>query len=81
MSRPSKPNGEPRLPPDIEIAAGARARTVRFEDEPDTRVDFHGDYVAETVHERENLPDQIEPEVTYRDVRVRWHTSVRIDED
>jgi hypothetical protein len=33
---------------------------------------------AGSATERENLPDEVEPEVTYRDVRVRWHAAARI---
>jgi hypothetical protein len=28
--------------------------------------------------ERENLPDEVEPGVTYRDVRVRWRAGARL---
>ncbi|HYI37356.1 MAG TPA: hypothetical protein VEX39_12150 [Thermoleophilaceae bacterium] len=66
-------------PPDIEIGASARIRRLRFEDEPDTEVRYRGDYQAETLHQRENLPDEVEPGETYRDVWVSWHTKVRLD--
>jgi len=66
--------------PDIEIGARVRAKSVRFEEAPDTETRFVGDYDAETLHERENLPDEVEPGETYRDVEVRWHTSVRLQE-
>ena len=65
--------------PDIEIGARARARRVEFEDVPDTETRFSGSYRAETLDERENLPEQVEPGVTYRDVQVSWKTTVRID--
>jgi hypothetical protein len=35
---------------------------------------------AEHVSERENLPDEVEPGVTYRDVAVRWRLSARLDD-
>lgn len=76
-----EPRRDPDPPPDIEIAAGAHARTIRFDEEPETRVQHHGDYDAETVTERENLPDEVEAGVTYRDVKVRWQTSVRVKDD
>ena len=28
--------------------------------------------------ERENLPDEVEPRVTYRDVRVRWRAAAKL---
>jgi len=75
----SQPGHDARRPPDIEIGGRARARSLRFEEKPQAKVDFHGDYEAETVDERERLPEHVEPEVTYRDASVRWHTSVRLD--
>lgn len=68
------------MDPDIEIGARVRAKTLRFEEAPDAETRFVGDYSAETVHERENLPEEVEAGVTYRDVEVRWHTSVRVEE-
>jgi hypothetical protein len=65
---------------DIEIGGWARADKVEFHEAPDGHVEYHGSYEAETLHERENLPDRVEPEVAYRDVRVRWLTRVSVVE-
>jgi hypothetical protein len=66
---------------DIEIGGWARAEKVEFGQEPDDgHVEFSGTYEAETLHERENLPDRVEPGVAYRDVRVRWLTRVSVAE-
>lgn len=57
--------------PDVLIRARATAREVRFQSQPRTSVRTGGcalDGVVET--ERVNLPDPVEPGVTYRDVRV-----------
>lgn len=57
--------------PDVLIRASATAREVRFQSQPRTSVRTGGcalDGVVET--ERVNLPDPVEPGVTYRDVRV-----------
>ena len=62
--------------PDIELGASVRARTLRFEEVPDTEVRYAGD--SSSVTERTNLPDEVEPGVTYRDVEVRWHSEARI---
>jgi hypothetical protein len=62
---------------DVEIGAAARARKLRFHRVPDTEVEFDGDNENDSHTERENLPDQVEPEVTYRDVRVRWRAGAR----
>ena len=67
-------------PPDIEIGASARAKKVRFARRPETRVEFdeHPATESESRTERENLPEEVEPGVTYRDVRVSWRASSRI---
>jgi hypothetical protein len=77
---------ERRQPPDerpvadVEIGAAVRARRLRFRAKPDTEVEFSGrpDHESDSHTERENLPDEVEPGVTYRDVRVRWQGGARI---
>ncbi|HSJ18799.1 MAG TPA: hypothetical protein VK920_11955 [Solirubrobacterales bacterium] len=77
--------------PAIDIQADVKAKAVRFEEEPDANVEVSGEVVDETgeiqpeveggsATERENLPDEVEPGVTYRDVRVRWHAAAEITE-
>jgi hypothetical protein len=65
---------EPRFP-DLEIGASAKMRSIRFEVVPETEISFpdsdprgSGSYTA-----RENLPEEVEPGVVYRDAKVRWH--------
>jgi len=67
--------------PDVEIGAVVKAKSLRFERVPDVDVAFTGDEPREQVSgsERENLPDQVEPGVTYRNVRVRWRAAAKID--
>ena len=62
--------------PDIELSARVTARKLRFDSVPETDVRYAGE--SSSVSERENLPDQVEPGVTYRDVQVRWHSEARI---
>jgi hypothetical protein len=66
--------------PDVEISTSARARAVRFGIVPQTSVWFDGEpgVRSSSRSERENLPDEIEPGVTYRDIRVRWRAAARI---
>jgi hypothetical protein len=77
-------------PPDVEIGARARARRLRFRSKPQTRVEFHGDtrvrredriedveLESDSRTERRNLPDEVEPGVTYRDVEVGWTAEAR----
>jgi hypothetical protein len=68
--------------PDVEIAASVRADEVRFECKPEVRVGAYANApaTAELISERENLPDEVEPGVTYRDVSVRWRLAARLDD-
>jgi len=68
--------------PDVEIAAAARADEVRFECKPEVRVRAYSNVPAsaESVSERDNLPDAVEPGVTYRDVSVRRRLAARLDD-
>jgi hypothetical protein len=68
--------------PDVEIAASARADEVRFECKPDVRVRAYANApaTAESVSERENLPDEVQPGITYRNVSVRWRLAARLDD-
>ncbi|HEX8857462.1 MAG TPA: hypothetical protein VF752_17860 [Thermoleophilaceae bacterium] len=72
--------------PDVQIAASIKADELRFEVKPDVEVRAYSnsDAEAESVSERENLPDELEPGVTYRDFAVRWRLAARLkdpDED
>jgi hypothetical protein len=40
----------------------------------------HGELQTASGSERKNLPDEVEPGVTYRDVRVRWRAAARLGE-
>ena len=68
--------------PDVEMAASVRADEVRFECKPEVRVGAYADAPAsaESVSERENLPDEVEPGITYRNVSVRWRLAARLDD-
>jgi hypothetical protein len=66
--------------PDVEMAAAVRAAEVRFECKPEIRVSAHANTaaVAEKVCERENLPDELEPGITYRNFAIRWRLAARL---
>jgi hypothetical protein len=85
-------SGKPRKdrPPDIEIGARASARKLRFRRKPETRVEFEGgtrvrsddrvedvELESESGSERRNLPEEVEPGVTYRNVEVGWAARAR----
>lgn len=69
---------------DLAITAHVTARELRFEKVPNTSVEFSGRPRRETVWraEREHLPAQVQPGVTYRDLGIRLRiTSVFADID
>lgn len=93
MTRKKRLTGEP----DIEIGAAAKARKLRFRSKPKTDVEFQGEtrirsddrmedveLETESGSERRNLPEEVEPGVTYRNVEVGWAARARLripDED
>jgi hypothetical protein len=62
--------------PDIELGAAVKAKKLRFDRAPDTEVRRAGEWSS--VSDRRNLPEEVEPGVTYRDVRVGWRAGVRL---
>jgi hypothetical protein len=86
VSRRKPLSGEP----DVEIGAAMRARRLRFRHKPKAEVEFEGgtrirsddrieeiELESESGSERRNLPEEVEPGVTYRDVEVGWAARVR----
>jgi hypothetical protein len=70
-----------REQPDIEIGAVVKAKRMRFNKKPQAEVEVHGEPDVEggSGSVRENLPDTVEPGVTYRDVRVAWRAAGTLD--
>jgi hypothetical protein len=68
--------------PDLEIAAAVRADELRFERKPEVNVVAYSDSPAsaESVSERDNLPDELECGVAYRNFAVRWRAAVWLDD-
>jgi hypothetical protein len=73
---------------DVEIGASVKAKRLRFREKPKTKVELHGEVrepdgqgelQTASGSERRNLPEEVEPGVTYRDVRVRWRAAARLD--
>ena len=73
---------EPRVA-DIEIGATAQARRLRFRRKPEAEVEFRGspEVESDSHSARENLPDEVEPGKTYRDVKVGWVAGARLDDE
>lgn len=69
--------------PDIEIGAVVRAKKLRFKKKPKTDIQFRGEPKIESGSgsKRENLPDEVEPGVTYRDVHIRWGAAAKLKTD
>jgi hypothetical protein len=68
--------------PDVEIIASVRADELRFECKPQVRVRAYANAPAEaeSISERENLPDELEPGTTYRNFAVRWRLAARLND-
>ncbi|HEV7893000.1 MAG TPA: hypothetical protein VGP08_20465 [Pyrinomonadaceae bacterium] len=89
---PTPPTRETQTPraeesgaePDLSITARVTADSLRFEKVPNPNVEFTGKPRRETVwqSERHNLPQQVQPGVTYRDIGITLRiTSVFADID
>jgi len=76
--------------PDVEVGASFKARKLRFRSKPKSNVQFDGrtrvrsdervedvELETDSVSERRNLPDEVEPGVTYRNVEVGWAAQAR----
>ncbi len=63
--------------PDVEMSAALQAAELRFECKPQVEVIAYADSpaYAESVSERENLPDELDTGVTYRNFAVRWRAA------
>ena len=66
--------------PDVDVNTRVRAEELRFGAVPEVRVWFEGEpgQVSQVWSERGNLPEEVEPEVTYRDIEVSWSAAARI---
>ena len=71
--------GKPQNP-DIALDANVRMRELHFMEVPDPRVDFRGSTGRNSVwgSERENLPDEVQEGVVYRNARVRLQIASEI---
>lgn len=75
--RPSRPHSA-----DIELVASVEADELRFDEPPETEVRFFGEPGHESASgsDRTNLPEKVEPSVTYRNVRVDYRLASRLAE-
>jgi len=69
--------------PDIKLTATVKARELRFDEVPGTEVRFwgHPDRNSVSETERENLPENVQQGVTYRDAVVRLRIASELLDD
>lgn len=74
-NRPSRPYRA-----DIELTASVKANQLRFDESPQTEVRFSGqpDHESAAGSDRTNLPERVDPGVTYRDIRVDYRLASRV---
>ena len=72
-------SGRPKRP-DLDIFTSVRAKEVKFDRVPEKKVRYYGDpdHETEVEVERENIPEDPEAGVTYKDVKVSWSVAQRI---
>lgn len=67
--------------PDLDLFTSVKAKEVTFGRVPEKRrVTYYGepDHETDAEVERENIPEEPEEGVTYRDVKVNWSVAQRI---
>lgn len=66
--------------PDLDFFTSVKAKELRFDRVPEKKVRYYGEPAHETEVEvtRDNIPEEPEEGVTYRDVGVRWSVAQRI---
>jgi hypothetical protein len=74
--------GKPQRPEpaDISFTARVHADELRFGEIPETSIEFTGfpDYESASGSDRTNLPEHVEQDVTYRDVRVDYRLAAKL---
>lgn len=75
MSEPKKAKR-----PDLEFFTSVKAKELEFGRVPEKKVRYYGEpgHDTEVEVERENIPEEPEEGVTYRDVKVDWAVKQRI---
>jgi len=66
--------------PDVDVTISVSAKELRFEIVPEVNVWFAGEpaFRSSMRTERQNLPEEVVPGVTYRDAKVLWQAQARI---
>ncbi len=66
--------------PDLDFFTSVKAKELKFGRVPEKKVRYYGepDHETEVEVERDNIPEEPEEGVAYRDVEVRWSVAQRI---
>jgi len=66
--------------PDLDFFTSIRAKELKFDRVPEKKIRYYGEPAHETEVEvnRDNIPEEPEEGVTYRDIGVRWSVAQRI---
>lgn len=66
--------------PDLDFFTSVKAKELKFGRVPEKEVRYYGEPAHETEVEveRDNIPEEPEEGVAYRDVEVRWSVAQRI---
>jgi hypothetical protein len=66
--------------PAIDFTANVKARELHFDEVPETEVRFwgHPERASVSGTERKNLPDEVRPGVTYRNLSVRLRIATEL---
>lgn len=66
--------------PDLDVFTSIKAKELKFGRVPEKKVRYYGepDHETEVEVEVENMPEEPEAGVTYRDVKVSWSVAQRI---
>ncbi|MBG6092225.1 hypothetical protein [Actinomadura viridis] len=76
------PGPELRASAEILFTATVKADELRFHEVPESSVEFSGDADGSSTSGsvRTNLPDEVETNVTYRDVRIDYAIAAKLAE-
>ncbi|TDC96573.1 hypothetical protein [Actinomadura sp. 7K507] len=83
MSRDEHPEPELQRTADILFTARVKADELCFGTAPESRVEFTGDAGDDSASgsTRTDLPDEVEENITYRDVRIDYAIAARLRDD
>lgn len=72
-------SGRPKRP-DLDFFTSVKAKELTFGRVPEKKVRYYGepDHDTQVEVERENIPEDPEEGVTYKDVKVNWSVAQRI---